>query len=156
MKPMSRERFRQLVASFGSRLERWPESERALARELLEVSEEARELVQHAALLDTHFDAYELPPLAGSLERRIQEIPIRARGARRPRLRALWAPALAWAVAAACGIWLGSTLPGEGAPQLGQETAASELEESALASSLSEESALEIASGAFADLEGLP
>jgi hypothetical protein len=111
--PLPLERFRELTAAYGARLELWPEDAAAAARELLAASAEARALFDAEAELDREFAAAsapaEVPP---QLLRRLNEVPIRA-----PQRRVLWpfgrawVPALGWAFAAALGVSWGLFAP---------------------------------------------
>lgn len=149
MKPPSLEQFRRLVECYGSDPSRWPEAERPGALVLLEQSAEARALSKGEALLDEQLARYEMPALTAELERRLNEVPLRASRKRRWSARALWAPALGWAAAAACGVWLGTAFPEE-------DTAARDSASRASAAASTEDAVLELAAGSSVDLEGLP
>lgn len=104
--PLSFERFGELVAAYGGRLELWPDGERAAAESLLESSEAARALLAAEAELDVMFDEPSAAPEpSAALMRRLNEIPLRSpqRSAWWPFRRA-WIPAVAWAFAAAVGV----------------------------------------------------
>jgi hypothetical protein len=49
-------RFEALLSSYGARLQRWPEAERAAAHVLLETSTRAQQLLEAAAVLDDALD----------------------------------------------------------------------------------------------------
>ncbi|HWA71592.1 MAG TPA: hypothetical protein VG937_04650 [Polyangiaceae bacterium] len=107
--PMTLARFRTLVEAYGGELSRWPEKERGAAKVLLESSEPARAALAEEVELDRALDALSAPDLSPALARRLNEIPIRAPAkSRRLPFKRLWAPALAWAAAAAIGIALGN------------------------------------------------
>jgi ferric-dicitrate binding protein FerR (iron transport regulator) len=144
MKALSLAEFRELVAAYGAVPERWPEPLREPARALLAASAEARALAAREEELDAVLQDCAPPPLSPAFERRLNEIPVRARRGMRFRPRALWAPALAWALAAVCGVWLGSAYPEE------------QTSEDVRATSESDEALLELASGAFVELEEEP
>ncbi|HMJ12821.1 MAG TPA: hypothetical protein VK524_15470 [Polyangiaceae bacterium] len=146
MNPLTLAEFHRLVAAYGADFQRWPAETRESARALLAVSAEARELASSEATLDEVLQHYDLPALDPAIERRLNEIPLRT--ARRSRFRAssLWAPALAWTMAALFGVWLGSTYPDVQAT-----------EEPAVGSSaVNDDGLLELASGAFIELEEEP
>jgi hypothetical protein len=150
MKPLSLEQFRRLVESYGSNPSRWPDAERPAALALLEGSAEARSLSKSEAALDDLFarcDALELP---SELERRLNEVPLRAARKSRWSVRALWAPALGWAAAAVCGVWLGTAFPEE------DTAAAKDSPVAAPAAASTEDAVLELAAGSSLDLDGLP
>jgi hypothetical protein len=107
--PLSFERFGELVAAYGGRLELWPEGERAAGEALLESSERARLLVSAETELDSLFaQPHAVPEASAALLRRLNEIPLRVpqRSAWWPFRRA-WIPAVAWAFAAALGVGWG-------------------------------------------------
>ena len=109
--PLTQTRFQALIEAYGARPERWPEYERNAAIELLSTSESARVLAQEQHALDAWLSVPGTPKISAELTRRLNAIPEqRDRGALAHRLsvRALWMPALGWAVAAAVGIWLGA------------------------------------------------
>lgn len=125
MPPLSFDRFRELVAAYGARLELWPEDEAAAARELVAASAEARGLLALEAELDRELVAASSPPeVPARLLRRLNEVPIRA-----PQRRAwwpfgrTWVPALGFAFAAALGVGLGMFTGSFETSDLGQETA---------------------------------
>lgn len=144
MKALSLAEFRELVAAYGADPERWPESLREPARALLASSTDARALSAHEAELDAVLRECAAPALSPAFERRLNELPLRAPRGTRFRPRALWAPALAWALAAVCGVWLGSAYPEE------------QTSEEARATIESDDALLELASGAFVELEEEP
>jgi len=103
---LSFERFSELVAAYGARLELWPDGERAAAEALLESSERARALVAAETELDSLFTGPSAAPEpSAALLRRLNEIPLRVpqRSAWWPFRRA-WIPAVGWAFAAAIGV----------------------------------------------------
>jgi hypothetical protein len=106
------DRFKTLLSAYGARLELWPETERAAAQALIESSLEARELVRAEAGLDALFAESLAPDLPPDLARRLAELPISHSEASRiwSVRRMLW-PALGWALAAAFGLVLGSSVP---------------------------------------------
>jgi hypothetical protein len=148
MTPTSLQRFRQIVESYGSRPQRWPEPEREAALALLEYSAEARELVQQQTGLDRVIGDFELPELPAPLQRRLAEIPVHAGRQRRFGLRRMWAPILAWSLAGVSGVWLGTAFPDEPNGTRSEPAAAN--------SSTSEDAVLAVASGSFADMEDEP
>jgi hypothetical protein len=108
-RPLSFERFSELVASYGGRVELWPDGERAAGEALLESSEQARALVAAEAELDVLFAEPSAPPVpSAALMRRLNEIPLRVPQRRVwwP-FRRVWIPAVAWAFAAALGLGWG-------------------------------------------------
>ena len=108
---LTQTRFLALLEAYGARPERWPEHERNAAIELLNTSESARVLAREQHALDAWLSVPGTPKISAELTRRLNAIPEqRDRGALAHRLsvRALWMPALGWAVAAAVGIWLGA------------------------------------------------
>ncbi len=109
--PLSQARFQELLAAYGSQPEHWPERERNAAIEMLESSEIARTLAREQRALDVWLSMSSPPTLPTDLIRRLNTVPETQDTlplVRRLRVRALWAPALGWAVAAAAGIWLGA------------------------------------------------
>jgi len=74
--PLPFARFRTLTETYGAAIEHWPEAERVAARALLERSQEARDAVADAALLDRILDTAEAPPpsdeLVHELDRRFE------------------------------------------------------------------------------------
>lgn len=113
MKALSLERFRALVEAYGADLSRFPAGERDAARLLVESSAEARNLLHAERALDAELAALGAPEVSATLERRLLEIPLRAPRARRWPFATVWLPALAWAAAAAVGVWLGAAFPDE-------------------------------------------
>jgi hypothetical protein len=106
---LSLERMRELVAAYGGRLELWPASERASARELCETSAEARALLAAEAVFDLALtDASVEPEPRADFLRRLNEIPLRTPQRRVwwPFRRA-WIPAVGWAFAAVVGLGWG-------------------------------------------------
>jgi hypothetical protein len=100
------DRFRELVAAYGGRLELWPADEVSAARELLAGSAEARALVAAEAAFDRELVATNTPPeVPAALLRRLNEVPLRSPQRRVwwPFGRA-WVPAVGWAFAAALGV----------------------------------------------------
>ena len=111
--PLPLERFRELVAAYGARLELWPADEAARARELVAMSAEARALFDAETELDRELVGVSAPPeVPARLLRRLNEVPLRA-----PQRRVLWpfgrawVPALGWAFAAALGVSWGLFAP---------------------------------------------
>ena len=148
--PMSVFRFRALAETYGGALERWPATERRLARELL-----LREPSLHAVLaaeseLDRLLAEGEGGAVSASLLARLEGIPERS-PQKQPfplKPRSFWLPALGWAAAAAVGLWLGATVE---APEL--DTVAIQPVE---AGEADEPTVLEIAAGDLSDLEMMP
>jgi anti-sigma factor RsiW len=134
--------FQRMLAAYGADLQRWPAGVRENARSLLATSAEARELARGEAALDALLEQVAMPGLDPAFERRLNEIPLRAARRSRFQLSFLWAPALAWTLAAVCGVWLGSAYPE------GQSS-----EEVAAGAALNDDALLELASGAFVELE---
>ena len=143
MKALPLTEFRRLVEAYGADLGRWPEDVREPARALLATSAEARAWSAAELPLDAVLQRYTPLPLEPAFERRLNEIPLRAPRGLRFRPRALWAPALAWALAAVCGVWLGTAFPDAAADQAGDD---------AEVTATSDDALLELASGAFVDL----
>ena len=111
--PMTLERFRELAAAYGSKLERWPEQERKAAALLLATSAQAERIMQEEGFLDGELSgqaSHQSFQLSGAFERKLAEIPLRnpQRSAWSLFRRWLWAPALGWSVAAALGVFLGA------------------------------------------------
>lgn len=142
MKPLSQTEFRRLLEAYGADLGRWPEELREPARALLATSAEARALSASEVGLDAVLQGYTPEPLEPAFERRLNEIPLRAPRGSRFRPRALWAPALAWALAAVCGVWLGTAYP-----DADESEASADVQVTA-----SDDALLELASGAFVEL----
>ncbi len=69
--PMPFARFRTLTETYGAAPEHWPEAERAAARVLLERSQEARDALADAALLDRILSTAEPPPPSDDLVREL-------------------------------------------------------------------------------------
>ncbi|MFO7177755.1 MAG: hypothetical protein DIU78_003555 [Pseudomonadota bacterium] len=110
--PMTESRFRYLAEAYGSRIERWPEAERAAARALLAARPELSRVLSAEAELDAAFEALAVPEVPSSLERRLLDVPKRVIRPRRAWLRAWFVPAVGWAAAAAVGLWIGGQLEG--------------------------------------------
>lgn len=115
--PLSEERFRELLDAYGARTSAWPPAERAGCEALLASSEWARAEMQAAAELDAAlFAAAAEPVLAPSVERRLNELPIRnpSRALQSPLRdwlkRWLWAPALGFSVLTALAVVWGSRI----------------------------------------------
>jgi hypothetical protein len=107
-------RFRALAEAYGSDLERWPEQERAWARELAARSADARAALASEQGLDALLAAADTLELPRELAARLEQLPPKTavvRSLRLPR-RAWRAPALGWAAAAAIGLWLGAQSAG--------------------------------------------
>jgi hypothetical protein len=103
-KPLDLERFKELLAAYGGKLERFPVHERAAALALLERFEEARAAMAAEAELDEIFATSAAPELSSELSRKLTEIPVRhPRAERRSRFAGLFT-GLAWAAAAAIGV----------------------------------------------------
>jgi hypothetical protein len=147
MKPLNLAEFRRMVAAYGADLARWPDELREPACALLAESAEARELSAAERGLDQVLQDYSPLPLEPALERRLNEIPLRARRGIRFRPRALWAPALGWAAAALCGVWLGTAYPDDESAEASDDVPVAVAGDDAL---------LELASGAFVDFEEEP
>lgn len=157
-------RFRALAEAYGSDLGRWPEGEREAARELLERSAEARELLAAERSLDEAFASLAAPPLPPGLQERLARVPDEVRAPRRllrlPR-RTLVAPALGWAAAAALGLWLGARSAPDGTTPIASEVtsasqSASESDPGDAAfgeGELGEAEVLALASGRFSEWE---
>jgi hypothetical protein len=145
-KPMSPSRLRELVAAYGSNLERFPESERVAAEVLLQSSEHARLLVSSERALDALLDSAAVPPVSEALEQRLLAIPAGTRKARPLPVarRALVAPAVGWAIAAAVGLWIGA------------ESASEEPVAEATAMVAEEAAIGELSEGLLEELEELP
>jgi hypothetical protein len=111
-KPLSEERFRELLDAYGAEISRFPEPERRAAELLLDSSESARAWFDAERELDARLLkslSAALEPLSPELERRLAGIPIRhPQAGRGGGLVRLFVPAVAWAAAACVGIWLGS------------------------------------------------
>lgn len=104
------ERFEQLLAVHGGRLERWPQAQREPLRRLLDASAQARARWAEAAELDALLAAApEIEPTS-ELVARLASLPARHPRPERP---GWWpfgnplAPLLAWGAAAALGVALG-------------------------------------------------
>ncbi|OJY63882.1 MULTISPECIES: hypothetical protein [unclassified Rhizobium] len=67
---MNAERFEALTAAYGGDIARWPQAERAAAREFAK-SPAAAEALAHAADLDALLDTYVVKPGGAGLEGRI-------------------------------------------------------------------------------------
>jgi hypothetical protein len=107
-KPLDLERFKELLAAYGGRPERFPEREREAAVALLEGSEVARGLLVAESALDEVFAVAPAPELSSSLARKLAELPIRhPQAERRSRFAGLFT-ALGWAAAAAVGVIWGA------------------------------------------------
>jgi hypothetical protein len=103
-KPLDLERFKELLAAYGGKLERFPVHEREAAVALLERLEEARALLAAESALDEVFATATAPELSADLSRKLAEIPVRHPHAeRRSRFAGLFT-GLAWAAAAAVGV----------------------------------------------------
>jgi hypothetical protein len=108
-KSLHLERFKELLAAYGGKPERFPAEEREAALALLETSEEARALVAAEAELDDVFMTAAAPELSSNLARKLAELPVRhpRPEARRSRFAGLFT-ALGWAAAAALGVIWGA------------------------------------------------
>jgi len=99
---MTIERFKELIATYGSDPRRWPEAERDDALDLLARTVSLQQEIGPATALDAALDAWANPaPLsldAASLAARVSATPQRRPEIRRPR-RFRW-PAIAWPNAA--------------------------------------------------------
>lgn len=155
--PLTLQRFLELVEAYGGQLSRWPAAEREAAEALVRVSEPARAALAAEAELDGALASFAAADLSAALERRLNEIPIRAPLTKRARwpFQRVWAPALGWAAAAALGVALGSGVGGwdsdEGLTDSGEASA-----EAAEAPSPSDEALAALALGAFDELEEIP
>lgn len=106
--PLSKARFQALAEAYGGALERWPEAERKAARELLLKRPELRAVLAEEAALDRLL-VEEPAALSEGLLSRLdavvetpQPFPLRN--------RSLMVSAVGWAMAAAVGLWLGTSL----------------------------------------------
>jgi hypothetical protein len=152
--PLDLERFKELLAAYGARLERFPERERPAARALLASSEAARSLARAESTLDDVFAAAPAAALSPSLARKLAELPIRhARPERRSRFLVL-GTALGWAAAAAFGVIWGARTEALESAGGGEESA--ELAPSAAAALGDDEELVELALGALPPLEEEP
>jgi hypothetical protein len=169
--PESLARFRALAEAYGGDLERWPEQERAWARELAVRSADARAALAGEQGLDALLAAADTPALPRALAARLEQLPPKTAVVRPLRLprRAFCAPALGWAAAAAIGLWLGAQSAGtdDSGPDAADVTAsgsfdsandeASSNDEPSIDDEASEEladsSVLELASGSFDEWE---
>ncbi|MFJ6326003.1 MULTISPECIES: hypothetical protein [unclassified Rhizobium] len=79
--PMSSERFAELADAYGGDISRWPQEERAAAREYA-AQNSAYDVLDHAADLDALLDTYTLKPVPSRLGSQIVE-----RLSRRSRIR---------------------------------------------------------------------
>ena len=119
LRPMSPERFRRLVETYGAEVERWPEAERPAAWALLALSAEAKEAWREAAPLDEALRTVTPPPPSDALAARLSDLPLRSDKAKpnSPR-RWRWIAYrwLAWPVAVAATAMLffalGLSVPG--------------------------------------------
>lgn len=113
---MTRARFAELAETWGADLRLWPAAERAAARALLDVSAEARLVLEREKRLDMALDAVPPPPPpAAALAPRLGALAVREP-------RSLWAEItglfggwhMAGAALAACiavGVLLGAAVP---------------------------------------------
>lgn len=113
---MNLDRFRELLAAYGTHFERWPADERTSAREFLLSSPEARAAFDEEGALDTLLDAAQAPPLTSQLAAQLARIPLQASQGLPFKRRALWMPALGWAAAAVLGVWAGAQFSYEDEP----------------------------------------
>jgi hypothetical protein len=108
---MTRVRFATLLDTYGSRLDRWPDDDRAGARLLLEGSAEARALLADAEGLVALLDQAAVPVPSAALTGRILAAAPRLADVDRvvPRRRrpAMLAAAAGMAMAASLLLWLG-------------------------------------------------
>ncbi|GEM_PF-2420562 len=74
IKPMTFDRFRELIAAYGASPEKWPDQERALAEALIATSPEAEEIIRDAAALDTALDSLPTPEISSELREGVLEI----------------------------------------------------------------------------------
>lgn len=108
---MTLERFAELAAAYGAKLERWPAAERNAASALLASSDRARELLRREDWLDGELSGQAPLELNGAFARKLAEIPLRNPQRSWSLFRRwLWAPALGWSLAAALGVFLGASL----------------------------------------------
>jgi hypothetical protein len=152
-KTLDLQRFKELLAAYGGRPERFPDGEREAALALLASSEDARALSAAESALDDAFATITAAELSPGLARKLAELPVRhPRAERRSRFAGLLT-GLGWAAAAAFGvIWGGHSAALENASRgEAAETAASGDE-------LAEEDAelIELALGALPQLEEEP
>jgi hypothetical protein len=106
------ERFRALVESYGVAPARWPEAERQAASALLDVSAEARALVDAEAGLDAALDQVPaLAPSAALMGRILRALPGPGPSWRDLVFGAMpvWRPATAFALALLLGLGFGWT-----------------------------------------------
>lgn len=123
-KAMTLERFGELAAAYGAKLERWPDAEQRAAAALLESSAEARELLGGEAWLDGELSGQAPLELNGAFARKLAEIPLRNPQRSWSLFRRwLWAPALGWSMAAALGVVLGASFPEPDVTEQGGESA---------------------------------
>jgi hypothetical protein len=106
--PMSLDRFRMLLDSYGARADRWPDSERQAALALLASSQEAERLCRNAARVDAAIDLLPAEPPSSELMARVLA---GAPGARPAPLTRRWrrsaaAVVVPLAAAAALLIWV--------------------------------------------------
>jgi hypothetical protein len=74
---LSLERFSALVEAYGGELSRFPERERAAAKELLRSSREAQQLLAAASVFDSLLASAKLDLPSPELERELAQIPAR-------------------------------------------------------------------------------
>ncbi len=78
---MTAERFKEIVAAYGSSSEHWPESERAEATTYLSSSIEAQHIVCDASELDSLLSEFQVPEFPGLQEKVLNQIlPPRSEG----------------------------------------------------------------------------
>lgn len=114
MTSMSEARFRELADAFGSDPSKWPEQERPMALQLLEVHPALRDVLNEAAALDFELDAMMATP-----ERAIAPSPAEVRASVSLNLKGLlntlwpfgglWQPAAGLVAASAAGFIIGMT-----------------------------------------------
>ena len=82
--PLTQTRFQALLEAYGARPERWPESERNAAIELLNSSESARVLAQEQHEIDAWLSVPSTPKISAKLILRLNAIPEKQGIATRP------------------------------------------------------------------------
>jgi hypothetical protein len=119
---MNLKRLEQILAAYGAKPERWPETDRRSALALLAQDARAQQLLREARRLDGLLDSLpaqaphlDASSLAARLSERPQEpIPLRPSVAARPRWRIplIMPNLIGLAAAAVAGFWIGWTNPG--------------------------------------------
>jgi hypothetical protein len=155
-KPLDLERFKELLAAYGGRPERFPDGEREAALALLATSEQARALSAAESALDDAFATVTASELSPSLARKLAELPVRHPRAERHSRFAQLFTGLGWAAAAAFGVIWGAH--SEALDNANVNEAAETATASSSADELAEEDAelIELALGAVPQLEEEP